>query len=112
MKSPLKVLISAYACEPSKGSEPGIGWNWAIEIAKRGQHLVIFTRLNNKKNIESFLNKNELDINGSIRFQYYDFPKFILFIKKSFSLTRIYYFLWQFFVFKKMRIITKNEKFD
>lgn len=112
MKTPLKVLISAYACEPLKGSEPGVGWNWAIEIAKRGHHLVIFTRLNNKKNIESFLNKNELDIKGTIRFKYYDLPEFILFLKKYFSLTRIYYFLWQFFVFKKMRIITKNENFD
>src|SRR6185295_12842005 len=26
----LRVLLSAYACEPSKGSEPGIGWNWAL----------------------------------------------------------------------------------
>ena len=56
-KRPLKVLISAYACEPSKGSEPAIGWNWATEIANKGHHLVVFTRLNNKKNIESFLEK-------------------------------------------------------
>lgn len=112
MKSPLKVLISAYACEPSKGSEPGIGWDWAVEIAKRGHHLVIFTRLNNKTNIESFLNENELNISGTISFQYYDLPEFILFIKKSFSLTRIYYILWQFFVLKEMKRITKKESFD
>ena len=31
----MKVLISAYACEPHRGSEPGAGWNLAHEIAKR-----------------------------------------------------------------------------
>ena len=111
-KRPLKVLISAYACEPSKGSEPGIGWDWATEIARRGHKVVVFTRLNNKKNIENFLNSNKLNINSFLRFEYYDLPKFLLLIKKSFSLTRIYYILWQFFVFKKIRRITQKEKFD
>lgn len=31
----LKVLVSAYACHPEQGSEPGVGWNWLKEIARR-----------------------------------------------------------------------------
>ncbi|HEY5761305.1 MAG TPA: glycosyltransferase [Steroidobacter sp.] len=30
----LKVLVSAYACHPEQGSEPGVGWNWVREIAQ------------------------------------------------------------------------------
>ena len=30
----LKILLSAYACEPNQGSEPGLGWNVAREVAK------------------------------------------------------------------------------
>lgn len=30
----MKILLSAYACHPNKGSEPGIGWNWLKEISK------------------------------------------------------------------------------
>jgi glycosyltransferase involved in cell wall biosynthesis len=30
----LKVLINAYACSPNMGSEPGMGWNWCINLAK------------------------------------------------------------------------------
>ena len=30
----LNVLISAYAVSPTWGSEPGMGWNWIINIAK------------------------------------------------------------------------------
>jgi len=111
-KKPLKVLISAYACEPSKGSEPAIGWDWVTEIANRGHHLVVFTRLNNKNNIESFLHQKKLNLGGTIRFEYYDLPKFVLFLKKKFSLTRVYYLFWQFFVFKRIKNITQEEKFD
>ena len=42
-KKPLKVLISAYACEPSKGSEPAIGWDWVTEIAKKAPFSCLYT---------------------------------------------------------------------
>ena len=44
-----KILLSAYACEPNKGSEPGVGWNWAIQLSKMGHIVKIVTRQNNKK---------------------------------------------------------------
>jgi glycosyltransferase involved in cell wall biosynthesis len=37
----MKVLLSAYACEPNKGSEPGVGWNIARELARRHDVWVI-----------------------------------------------------------------------
>ena len=24
----MQILLSAYACEPNKGSEPEVGWKW------------------------------------------------------------------------------------
>lgn len=36
-----KVLLLAYSCAPNRGSEPGVGWNWAIESAKRFDTWVI-----------------------------------------------------------------------
>ena len=30
----MKILISAYACEPNRGSEPGVGWHTVWELAK------------------------------------------------------------------------------
>lgn len=37
----MKVLMSAYACEPGRGSEPGVGWNMAWELAKYHQVWVL-----------------------------------------------------------------------
>lgn len=30
----LSVLINAYACSPNMGSEPGMAWNWCVNLAK------------------------------------------------------------------------------
>jgi len=53
----MKVLVSAYACEPHKGSEPGVGWNWVKQIA-RFHEVWVITRANNKEKIEEELNRN------------------------------------------------------
>jgi glycosyltransferase involved in cell wall biosynthesis len=37
----MKILLSAYACEPNRGSEPGIGWNMAQAIARQHQVWVL-----------------------------------------------------------------------
>jgi glycosyltransferase involved in cell wall biosynthesis len=39
----MKVLVSAYACEPNKGSEPGVGWNIANAIAQEHEVWVLTT---------------------------------------------------------------------
>lgn len=37
----LNVLINAYAVSPNWGSEPGVGWNWIVNIAKHCNVFVI-----------------------------------------------------------------------
>ena len=37
----LKVLVSAYACSPSRGSEPGVGWGFVAELSKHHDLWVI-----------------------------------------------------------------------
>lgn len=40
----MRVLLSAYACEPNRGSEPGNGWNWAAGLARAGHQVDLLTR--------------------------------------------------------------------
>jgi glycosyltransferase involved in cell wall biosynthesis len=35
----MKLLISAYACAPNRGSEHGIGWNWTTEAHRLGHEI-------------------------------------------------------------------------
>ena len=29
----LNILVNAYACSPNMGSEPGMAWNWCVNLA-------------------------------------------------------------------------------
>ena len=69
----MRILVSAYACEPNKGSEPGVGWNWVQQIAKFAEVWVV-TRKNNMQLIEKELKKNP---NYNIHFIFYDIPKWL-----------------------------------
>lgn len=88
----LKVLISAYACEPGKGSEPGVGWSVAREMA-RYHDVWVLTRANNRKPIEDELLRHPI---GGLQFAYYDLPNWIRWWKSGPRGVQFYYYLWQF----------------
>ncbi|RMF59465.1 MAG: glycosyltransferase family 1 protein [Calditrichaeota bacterium] len=87
----LKVLISAYACEPGKGSEPGVGWNWVLQLAQHHEVWVI-TRANNRMAIEQITGSKPLP---NIHWIYFDLPGWARFWKKGQRGIRLYYYLWQ-----------------
>ncbi len=88
----LKILASAYACEPGKGSEPGVGWNYAIEMAKH-HNLWVLTRANNQQAIEAELEKNPV---GNLNFIYFDLSSTLRKMKNAIpGGVSLYYFLWQ-----------------
>lgn len=103
-----KVLLSAYACEPHKGSDPDVGWNWAKQIAKFAEVWII-TRANNREVIEEELRKNP---EPNLHFVYVDLPKWMRFWKKGQRWLRTYYYLWQFDAYFKARQLLKKVKFD
>lgn len=107
----MKILLSAYACEPNKGSEPEVGWKWATELLKFGHHVHVITRLNNKDNIEKELKKKKIN---NIHFIYFDFP--IWFIKifkgKKNKFSYFYFYIWQVAIYFVARNLVKKIKFD
>jgi glycosyltransferase involved in cell wall biosynthesis len=42
----MRILLSAYACDPDAGSEPGIGWGWAWHLASAGHDVWVLTATN------------------------------------------------------------------
>ncbi len=89
-----KIFVSAYACEPHRGSEIGVGWNWIKQMSKYFD-LWVMTRKSNKANIDLWIcnhgNKND------IKFVYFDLPKALIFWKKGLRGVKFYYHLWQIF---------------
>ena len=52
----MKVIISAYACSPYKGSEPGVGWGFVKGLAPL-HDLCVITELSFKEDIDNYINK-------------------------------------------------------
>jgi len=102
------ILISAYACEPLKGSEQGVGWNWVLQLAKNN-YIHVITRANNQIPIEAHLPK---ELAENITFHYYDTNNFIKGLKNKAKGLYFYYFFWQLGLIPLIMRLQKKEKFD
>src|SRR5437762_4505260 len=93
MSQRLKVLISAYACEPGKGSEPEVGWQWALQMA-RFHDVTVLTRSNNREPIERALEQMR-GAQPLPNFVYHDRGPLLLKLKRRLHLVQLYYLFWQ-----------------
>jgi glycosyltransferase involved in cell wall biosynthesis len=59
----MKVLMSAFSCGPGRGSEPGVGWNMALETARLGHEVVVLTQTECREDIERELAAGTLPVN-------------------------------------------------
>lgn len=90
----MKIFIIAYACEPGKGSEPGLGWNIAGEIARR-HDVTVLTRANNRSVIQDYIARNNDCPQAKILFLYYDKGGLFQRIKKLLPFgNQIYFSAW------------------
>ncbi len=103
------ILASAYAINPYKGSEDGMGWQMIIHLAH--QHKVIaITRKNNQEAIERYQSQHPSIHYKNICFLYYDLPYWMRFWKKKSRGAMLYFYLWQCFL--PLFVIKRNLKFD
>ena len=98
----MKTLLSSYACEPEKGSEPGVGWRWANGLADRVE-LTVLTREGNREVIGRAIAAMPEEANlRKVHFLYYDLPRPFLWAKKRGLLPTLgYYMIWQWAVAKR-----------
>lgn len=106
----LKILFSAYACEPGKGSEPGVGWRWALETARLGHEVWVVTRENNGPGIERGWRAAGSPQN--LHFTYYDLPRWARWWKRGGRGVRLYYLLWQWGAYRFVRGLAFVPRLD
>ncbi len=104
----MRVLLSAYACEPGKGSEPAVGWNWAQQIS-RFHEVWVVTRANNRGPIEQAMAGHPLP---NVHWVYYDLPRSISFWKRGQRGVHLYYYLWQIGACRLARKLHARIGFD
>ena len=104
----MKILLSAYACEPNKGSEPGVGWNWALALRQRGYDVHVLTRSNNRQAIERAQDRPD----SQLTFHYHDLPQRLRFWKHLPGGIYLYYLLWQIGASRVAKKLHSRERFN
>jgi glycosyltransferase involved in cell wall biosynthesis len=107
----VKVLIGAYACEPSQGSEPAVGWHWACEALNAGHDVWVVTRRNNRAAIEAALATTDAP---APHFHYLDLPAPFRWAKARLGHPGLlaYYYLWQVALIAVARRLHRSVAFD
>jgi glycosyltransferase involved in cell wall biosynthesis len=100
------ILLSAFACDPTRGSEPGNGWNWAIGLANKGFEVHCLTRVVGIPGIEKQEKPDNL---------YFHFVALPIGLERLYKFSTagmyLYYLLWQWVAYKKARQLKKHNEF-
>lgn len=104
----LNILLSAYACAPNAGSDPGIGWNIARELAQN-HHVWVITRKDNQPSISAELQQHPIP---QLRVVYYDIPYWLGWWKKGLRGVQFHYYLWQIGIYQLANSLHQDIGFD
>lgn len=99
----MRLLLSAYACRPNAGSEPGVGWNWATHLAARGIEVHVLVAKRNQEAIEAGLRDHPV---RNLHFAYVAVP--YEWAKKSEAL---HYVCWQVAALRAARKLVGKFEF-
>jgi glycosyltransferase involved in cell wall biosynthesis len=102
--SKITILLSAYACRPNAGTEPGIGWNWAVHLAGAGAIVHVLTAGRNRKDIEAYQLEHP---SSELHFHFIDVP----WIDPMESGAR-HYLIWQWKALRRAKVLSKSVSFD
>lgn len=100
----MRILLSAYACRPNAGSEPGCGWNWATHLAARGIEVHALVAKRNQEAIEAGLRANAIP---NLHFTYVAVP--YEWTKKN---EAFHYVCWQVAALKAARELAGKFEFQ
>ncbi len=105
----MKLLLSAYACEPNRGTELGNGWNWALNTALLGHEVWCLTTVEGKASIEAEVERLNLP---NLHIVFVHVPPLI---DKAFEYHLgfyLHYIVWQQYAYRKAKALDKEINFD
>ena len=100
----MRLLLSAYACRPNAGSEPGCGWSWATHLAARGIEVHVLVAKRNEESIEAGLRTSPI---ANLHFTYVPVP--YQWTEKNEAL---HYVSWQVAALKVARELARKFEFQ
>lgn len=107
----MRVLISAYACEPDAGSEMAKGWNFACALALQGHDVTVLTCGSHHRHaIERYCIDHRLP--GQMKFVWHDVPGRAGPGYQKAEKIRQHYYMWQVTARKLVAKLNAERPFD
>lgn len=108
----MKLLLSAYACNPNHGSEEGNGFNWLWESAALGHEVWCLTTPRGRAALTKLLADRATDpIAQRIHPVYVAAPKFANFVYRWQPGVYLHYIVWQYRAWRTARQLDAQEDF-
>ena len=104
----MRILLSAFACQPGLGSEPGVGWNLATHLAREND-VTVLTDVHNQPVIA--------DSQGAlhalnVEFRFVKPPRLLRRPASSMPLHYLYYLAWQLAAEREAARLNAADPFD
>ena len=104
----MRILLSAFACQPGPGSEPGVGWNLATHLA-RGNDVTVLTDVHNRPVIAD----SQGALHGQkVEFRFVKLPRLLQRPARSMTLHYLYYLAWQLAAKREAAMLNAANAFD
>jgi glycosyltransferase involved in cell wall biosynthesis len=101
-----RILLSAFACSPLWGSEPGVGWQWLLQLARRHE-VVLITHAFFREHLEPALERAGV----KVEVHYFQAGAFGLHPHRQLN-SRSYYTWWQWRVRGLAKRLIAERRFD
>jgi glycosyltransferase involved in cell wall biosynthesis len=103
----MRILVSAFAFAPHTGSEPGVGWRWAVELAREHQVTVI-TDLSRQARAEAALRAAPVQGLAVVYWR----PGWLARLPLQARTAHLVYLAWQFGLLGPARRLHREQPFD
>jgi len=110
MKKQANILFCCYTAEPMKGSEPGVGWNVPLMVAKHCPHYEVYllTKTSKKEKIEAYLAEHPVK---NLHPLFYAIPSWLKIERFGFA-RQFNYIAWELLVKAKIKNWDEQFHFD
>lgn len=106
----MRVLLSAYTCEPGRGSERGNGWNWAVHLVREGHDVHVLTRAESRPAVEAALAALEGDVAARLQVRYVGVPAWVR--ERLARRSQLLYLSWQHAALPSAQALHAVRPFD
>lgn len=102
----MKILLSAFAFAPNVGSEPGVGWRWAAELA-RNHEVTVVTDVTRRVLVEA----TGVELPPNVQVVYFR-PAWLRSVPLNSTTAPLLYAAWQFGLLPFARRLQREQRFD